>query len=244
MSQDEPETKHLCVSELREYLARSRSEAGGAPDTATRADLELLQVGRPTRGRREAVRAPLLDSRATRDLEAIPDEAEVAAQLKAACSDTGKTTVFRRSSAKGAFARLRVTSRVRTGVVRGSLVALALALVAWGAMEVRLEPVAQLHAVPDAEQAAPPSAPAQRIDPDPASAPSTPSAADGGQRVAEQVRHAVDALLSGDTRAALDAYRQLHAADEAPEFALAVRLLEREWKCRSTEEGSAGSCAR
>ena len=58
-------------------------------------------------------------------------------------------------------------------------------------------------------------------------------------------RAAVDLLLSGDNRGALDAYRRLSAAAGAPPaFALAVRLLERELgRCASPGDALEVPCA-
>ncbi len=57
-------------------------------------------------------------------------------------------------------------------------------------------------------------------------------------------RAAVDLLLSGDSRGALDAYRRLSAAAGAPPaFALAVRLLERELgRCASSGDALEAPC--
>ncbi|MFT3928089.1 MAG: hypothetical protein QM778_36510 [Myxococcales bacterium] len=62
------------------------------------------------------------------------------------------------------------------------------------------------------------------------SSPMDSVAADGSnESEAGHLRAAVDLLLSGDTRGALDGYRGLLARRKgSPEFALAVRILERE----------------
>lgn len=263
MSSEEPETKHLCVSELRAYLAQAK---GGHADsiTATRVGQTMEAVGKPKRGKAAEQRAEgelVEDVRATRDLKGVQPMASTQTRLRVGCSDDALTLIYKRSDLLPEHRRSRWNRRLLQRLALSGFLACGGTL--WLALKMHRgpgEPRATSGAVTDHAPAPTYVAPKQEsvVPTQGATGPAQgPIASEGDAAQALKppkaevsgvaLRGAVDLLLAGETRAALDAYRNLHArASDVPELALAVRLLERELeRCKKGDGGGgSGACAR